>query len=430
MAGLTSDGWERLFEELDLQAQLIATGMAALSAEQIKQISKREPRLMTKFDTRESRPARLADVTVLPLTNGTYVLVQGDGYGDVPDATHLKRWTARSMRRPLLTLPWRGGPSSESQALDMAAATGLLEDFLGESDVRLTVRGRLRAPRFEFQFRGEQRNVPLVADGVQVEVDSGFEGEAIHLIEAKLGTRSNFHIRQLYYPMRMWNALVPTKRVTTVFLSWSNRQFSLRSFTFEPIGDYHAIVPASSVDYVLDEPKAIPTLSDVLDSTKLGSLRAGLPFPQADDMRRVIDVIDAVAAGCNSRASIAARYGFDERQSDYYANAGAFLELLVRDGASFALSPIGHEFVGADLTGRYRLLLQQMAASPVFRECMTEIADAQRYPSRHEVAEVISRATGLAGATPIRRATTVLSWLRWAVEITESSVSATSNQTT
>jgi hypothetical protein len=159
VAGLTADGWGRLFEELDLQAQLDATGMAALSAEQIKQISKRAPRLMTKFDTRESRPSRLADLTVLPLTNGTYVLVRGDGYGDVPDATQLKRWTARSMPRSLLTLPWQGGPSSESQALDMAAATGLLEDFLGESDVRLTVRGRLRAPRFEFQFRGEQGRI-------------------------------------------------------------------------------------------------------------------------------------------------------------------------------------------------------------------------------------------------------------------------------
>ncbi|MEI9937439.1 MAG: hypothetical protein WDO69_09460 [Pseudomonadota bacterium] len=423
MAGLTADGWQRLFEELGLQTQLDDTGLARLSAEQIKQITGREPRLMTKFDTRESRPAQLMGTTILPLTNGTYALLKGDGYGDVPDATHVKQWSIRSGGRPLLTLPWRVGPSSESQALDMAAATGLLEDFFGESEARLTVRGRLRAPRFEFQFRGEHREIPLVADGVQVEVDSGFEGEAIHLIEAKLGTRSNFHIRQLYYPMRMWNLVVPSKRVTTVFLSWSNRRFSLRGFAFEPIGNYHALVPTSSVDYVLDEPRAIPTLAEVLDSTNLKQLPPGLPFPQADDVRRVIDVVDAVAAGCNSRTTIAARYGFDERQSDYYANAGAFLDLLVRTGATFTLSLVGQEFVGADLTGRHRLLLRQMATSPVFRECMAEVATARRYPTRVEVAELISRTTGLTGATPVRRATTVLSWLRWAVEITESPIS-------
>jgi hypothetical protein len=423
LPGPTADGWDKLFAELDLEAQLEELGVARLSAEQIKQVARREPRLMTKFDTRESRPARLANLTVLPVSNGNYALLQGDGYGDVPDATVVKQWTRRTGPRPLLTLPWQLGPSSESQALDMAAATGLLEDFLGESGLRLTVRGRLRAPRFDFKFLGKRSQLSLVADGVQVEVDSGFEGEAVHLIEAKLGTRSNFHIRQLYYPMRMWNLLVPSKRVTTMFLSWSNRRFSLRSFLFEPIAEYHALVPSAAIDYVLDEPQAIPTLSEVLDSTKLEPLPPGLPFPQADDLRRVIDVVDAAAAGCNSRTRIAARYGFDERQSDYYANAAAFLELLVRGHAGFALSPIGHAFVNAELSERHRLLLRQMAKKPVLREGMTSVAGSARLPSRAEVAELIRRHTGLTGATPLRRATTVLSWLRWAVAVSDARLS-------
>ena len=305
----------------------------------------------------------------------------------------------------------------------MAVATGLLEDFLGESELRLTVRGRLRAPRFEFGFRAQHAQLPLVADGVQVEVDSGFEGEGIHLIEAKLGTRSNFHVRQLYYPMRMWDLLVPSKKVSTIFLSWSNRRFSLRRFSFEPLTDYHALASSAAIDYVLDEPRAVPTLAEVLDATKLGPLPLGLPFPQADDLRRVIDVVDAIAAGCSSRTRIAARYGFDERQSDYYGNAAAFLDLLVRADGAFELSAIGRSFVSADLSGRHRLLLRQMAIKPVFRQCLTQVASAGRLPPRGEVAEQISRDTGLSGATPLRRATTVLCWLRWAAEVSETKLS-------
>ena len=376
---------------------------------------------MTKFDTRESRPRRLADITILPLTNGSYVLLRGDGYSDVPDATIVKRWTRRNTGRSLLTLPWRTGPNSESQALDMAVATGLLQDFLSESELALTVRGRLRAPRFEFKFRGHAQEIALVADGVQVEVDSGFEGEGLHLIEAKLGTRTNFHVRQLYYPMRMWARLVPSKPVSTLFLSWSNRCFSLRSFGFAPVDEYHALHPIAATDYILDEPKAIPSLPEVLSATRLGSLPL-LPFPQADDLRRVIDVVDAVAAGSNTRTRMSVRYGFDERQSDYYANAAAFLGLVLRADTAFSLSAIGTEFVNADLTGRQSIILRQLAASPVFREVLAEIVTNQRYPSRLWVSELIARVTGLTGATPPRRATTVLSWARWAVEITETAL--------
>jgi len=420
VSGPTAEGWERLFAELPLRQELAATGWATLTAEQIKAVSRREPRLMTKFDTRESRPPQLADLTILPLTNGSYALVEGDGYAEVPSATRTQFWVPPAIQAGVLTLPWRLGPSSESQALDMATATGLLQHFLGESEMRLTIRGRLRAPRFGFIFAGKSAEVPLTADGVQVEVDSGFEGDGIHLIEAKLGTRSNFHIRQLYYPMRMWSDLVPTKTVTTVFLSWSNRCFSLRSFRFDPVQSYHAIQPVASVDYILDEPAGTPDLPHILGMTSQDGMPHEVPFPQADDPRRVIDIVDAVASSIVTRPEIAARFEFDERQADYYANAAVFLGLLVRTPQhAFSLSDVGADFVGAEQVVRHRIFLRMMARRGVFRQALEVVCQRQELPSAAEVADLIAKFTGLTGSTPARRARTVLSWTRWAARVAE-----------
>ncbi len=134
MANLTGDAWQRLSERLDLTTRLLESGEPIIvTAETIKEITGREPRLMSKFDTRESRPLALAQATILPVTNGTYAILSGDGYADVPPPTAVKHWRSPTQATRLGTLPWKTGPTSESQVLDMAGATGLLHDFPGRS---------------------------------------------------------------------------------------------------------------------------------------------------------------------------------------------------------------------------------------------------------------------------------------------------------
>jgi len=414
MANLTSDGWQRLSERLEISARLAASPAPIIvTAETIKEVSGREPRLMSKFDTRESRPAPLAQATILPISNGTYAILSGDGYADVPAAKAIKHWQASRAAARFGSLPWKTAPMSESQALDMANASGLLHDFLGDPEACLTIRGRLRSPKFSFLFETKLGSVPLTADGVQIEVDSGFEGSALHLIEAKLGARTNFHIRQLYYPLRMWATLLPNKPVSALFLTWSNRCYSLRKFRFDPLDRYHALVASDSVDYYLDEPGPIPTLEVLLDTTTEEDC-SSLPFPQANDIRRVIDVVDAVAAGVVTRAGIAARFEIDARQADYYANAAAYLGLVQRSAQGFEATPIGAQFATLEFTARQTLLLRQLIQRPVFRQTVIHLCATGTFPMHERVAEWVSSASGLTGRTPLRRAATVLAWVRWA----------------
>ncbi len=418
MTNLTSDGWQRLSERLELTKRLAASAEPVIvSADTIRQVAGREPRLMSKFDTRESRPASLAQATILPISNGKYAILGGDGYADVPAPRIVRHWHAAKPAARLGSLPWQSAPTSESQALDMANASGLLHDFFGDPDACLTIRGRLRSPKFSFQFQTLRGSVPLTVDGVQIEVDSGFEGAALHLIEAKLGARTNFHIRQLYYPLRMWTALLPEKAVSALFLTWSNRCYSLRKFRFDPLDHYHGLVVSDAVDYYLDEPGPIPTLDVLLDSTNEEDC-AELPFPQADDLRRVIDVVDAVFAGTTTRSGLATRFDINDRQADYYANAAAYLGFVHRGAEGFELTALGTQFTSLVYAARQVLLLRQIVRRPVFRQAIAQLCASGSLPTRERVADWVSSATGLTGRTPLRRAATVLAWVRWAQQAT------------
>jgi hypothetical protein len=410
----TSQAWARLAERYRLPERLANGEPVHLSADEIKAVGEREPRLMTKFDTRESRPSQLAGATILPLTNGTYVVLPGDGYHDLHDLPATRQWRLPKVAADLQTLPWSEGPCSESQALDMALAAGVLGDFLGEPRVQLTVRGRRRSPKIEFGFRCNAHVERIVVEGVQIEVDSGLEGEGIHLLEGKLGSRDNFHIRQLYYPLRMWKEQLPEKEVTAVFMTWSNRRFALRRFGFDPLDDYHAIRLVHAVDYVLDEDEELPRLPDVLDRTKAEPLPEEVPFPQADDLRRVIDVVDAVGKGACSQTDIAKLYDFDKRQADYYGNAARFLGLLDRSGrGAFSLSGSGRVFLTSPLPRRNVFIAERIASLPVFRAALVWTLEHQALPDYRAVAEWIAETTNLSGATAQRRSATVLAWTQW-----------------
>ena len=411
----TSQAWARIAARHQLEERLAQGEPVSLSAQQIKDVGGREPRLMTKFDTRESRPPQLASATVLPVTNGSYVILPGDGYHELTALIATTRWPLEKAVAGLRTLPWSTGPCSESQALDMALSAGILGDFLEDPEASLTVRGRRRSPKFEFDFRCPASIARIGVEGVQIEVDSGLEGDGIHLVEGKLGARDNFHVRQLYYPLRMWRLEVPEKEVSAVFMTWSNRRFELRRFSFEPADLYHGIHLVKAVDYVIEDEREVMKLPDILNRTKPETL-PGAPFPQADDLRKVIDVIDAVGSGTQDRTEIADKWNIDERQADYYGNAAIFLGLLSRTAGAFALSALGSEFVRCGLAERTVFLATRMASLPVFRTVLEHAVVRGTWPDQVLVAEWIAAATELTGATPLRRASTVLAWARWVVD--------------
>lgn len=410
MSITSAQAWEALSEHLQLPTRLAQDRLVEVEAGAIKQLTGWEPRLLMKMDSRSQRPPALArlQATILPVRNGRYAIVASDGYHDLEDPPGCTSFHLSEGARGLQTLPWDTIPSSESQVLDMALASGMLQRFLQESTLTLTIRGRLRSPAFTFQCQGHHGGLlELHVEGVQIEVDAGLEGDGVHLLEAKLGKRSDFHLRQLYYPYRMWTLRVTTKPVDAVFCAYHDRQFYFWKYAFTPSHHYHGLRLLASAVYSLDPevspPAWPPIVRDGLRDCAL--VVPGVPFPQADSLERVIDLVESLSQGGHSL------YGFAERQADYYVNAARYLGFV--EAESLHLSGSGLHFVQSKRHARHIQVLQAMLSRPVLRQALEFMEQSGELPTADRVQNWLAEHTRLGGTTLARRARTVLSWLRW-----------------
>lgn len=405
-------GWAQLFDELSIREEIENRGIFRLSAKKIKEIGRREPRLMTKFDSRTQRPKLLADneVTILPVTNGEYVLLAGDGYFQLPDDKRIVSYDAAKIVE-LQTIPWRAGIRSEPQAIDTLFMASALRTFVGDDHLQLTLRGRLRSHKFAFTFQTKIRQEVLAVDGVQIEIDAGFEGQKVVIIEAKFGAVDNFLIRQLYYPYRDLLKAGVAKEICPIFLVYSNKVYSLYQFKFEDVNSYNSATLVRRVNYSLEELKPLPKLADFV-TNKRTQIPRDVPFPQADDLSKVFDVTAMLIDAPANKEQIADQFGVDPRQGDYYANAASWLGFVQRSGASFEVTPEGRKFAMSNRVDRISEVAKRVCERPAFAETAEALIKG-RTLGIEEIAKIISAEYKLQGTTPARRASTVRGWIVW-----------------
>jgi hypothetical protein len=412
--------WKRVCDALPVAETLERDGLFAIAADDLKRYGSREPRLMAKIDTLAERPAVLSELgaALFPVRNGRYVLfpdpAQKSFFRFQGDPPAPRAFAARVDLGRFDTFP-RGQEASESQALDFAFLSGLLAAFCGESSLCLTLRGRMFSG--DFSFRTPLRGLPVDVSRVQIEVDAGYEGEeGIYLIEAKRGRRDDFHVRQLWYPYLHWSART-RKRVVPIFFTYSNGQFELSEFAFGP--EFGDLVLARRKAYCLEEPLAEADFPALFARVAAGPEPAGA-FPQANDLDKVVDLVGLAAEAPRDKAEIAEAFGFDERQGDYYGNAGCYLGLLRRTDDGFALTDAGEAFRRLrSRPARTLALLEAMLAVPSLREALRLLSE-RRFRAEKiapgELAAVVREATGLGASTPERRASTVRAWLAWVMK--------------
>lgn len=214
-----------------------------ITTEQIKQDTKhfqstteREVRVLCKQDTRDDRPLVFQEhgVFILPIKNGAYAIIKGEGYVDIPEIPSQVDIYTSSLD---FSLDTSVVGNSEMQHVDFAFASSLIRTFLQDDSLVLTIRGRKYTPQFEF-FVNQQH---IQVSSVQTEVDAGYEGRhQVVLIEAKsLGSR-NTMIRQLYYPFRQWQSYTK-KPVKTLFFEKQANNYLIWEFCFTDVKDYNSI---------------------------------------------------------------------------------------------------------------------------------------------------------------------------------------------
>lgn len=240
-----SPSWKKIFDDYKIADHDFTNSPFAISAEQIKKsvqkfkkTGEKEVRILCKQDTREQRPDifKEHDLFLLPVKNGYYNIIQGEGYVDIPVIKEEIQPYPSKLEFPLNTA--KSG-DSEMQHLDYAYAVSLIRTFIGDSSLVLTIRGRKYTPSFEFNVG----NQLIKVKSVQTEVDAGYEGkEKVALIEAKNFAAKNIIIRQLYYPFRQWQSQTDKKVVTLFFDKEPGKDiYSIWEFEFTDPDNYNSV---------------------------------------------------------------------------------------------------------------------------------------------------------------------------------------------
>jgi hypothetical protein len=421
--GLNDIAWEKLFLKYDILKKIRTDECFNISANQIREF--REPRLMAKFDHHINLPEVFSEnsLAILPVTRGDYIISSFEAYHNFEN--YNKDITRLSLPTYIQSLDYKN-ISSEAIALNCALASGIISDFLEDEYIVPTVSGRMGSGLFNFNISNSLAGSPfeIEVNNSQIEIDASYEGiGCLALLEAKRDLSKDFLIRQLYYPLRLWNDRV-TKQVKTIFLVYSNGIFRLYEYGFQDIKNYNSLVLLKQKNYSIEDTViTIKDIEDVLLDTFVVE-EQGIPFPQANSFDRVINICELLNQGELTRSQVTEEYAFDERQTNYYTDAARYLGLIEKKNEnntpSYSLSEKGRQVLSLDFKTRQLEYCRLIVSHKAFRETLQRYLDNGEIPETKEVVGIMMDSNIFAiseASTFERRSSTVKGWINWIINL-------------
>jgi hypothetical protein len=421
--------WETLFERHRILTEINRRGVYEISSEEINKV--REARLATKFDYYVQLPElfKKNDLTIQPNTRGTYLIGRFESYQKLKDDPLIPIVGVSPTTRIKTIDPFN--LYSESAVLLCAYHTGIISNLLSQ-DVLLTVFGRMSSGHFGYSIKNRQTGElhEIKVEGAQLEIDGGFEGESVFAIfEAKNQSVDDFLVRQLYYPYRLWSGKIG-KRVVPIFMSYSNSNsvFSFYVFRFANENLYNSIELVMQRKYqIVPSGIELADIIKVLKRVKVKSEPEDVPFPQADNFDRIVDLLSQLygVGEALSQEHITTNYAFDLRQTQYYTQAANYLGLVGKQqddeqGVTYFLTKRGISIMAMPPQARNLALVECILERKVFNRTLRPYVERGERPTREQVVEIMKAARlGLTGTTIGRRAGTVLSWMDWIMRLTK-----------
>lgn len=414
--------WVQLFAKYRIAEEVENNGFVVISSTQINEF--REARLMTKFDHRSQLPTIFSEhkLSILPVTRGNYLISTIETFhafesDDIP----IQRIEFPAY---IQSLDFKN-ISSESTAINCAFVSGMIDDFLGEKNIKPTVNGRMGSGEFDFYIDSEIGEQKFRVRNSQVEIDGGFEGEnSLSLFEAKNTLSKDFLIRQLYYPFRLWSKKIE-KPVRPIFLTYSNGIFDFREYAFTNPEKYNSIRQIRRKKYSIWEGEFdADSIGLVLKNIELSG-EPELPFPQADSFPRVINLCEFLYNNHQlTKNEITDNYDFDERQTNYYADAGRYLGLIEKKRESgethYFLTEKAKEIFSESMFDRQVEFVKLMLSRKAFRDTFELAFESDVFPEREKIVAIMKNSKLYkidSDSTFRRRAFTVASWVKWILDL-------------
>ena len=422
-----NDAWKAIIEKYHILEHIEKDGCFPIKASQIKEF--REPRLMAKWDSTDALPEvlRKNKINILPDSRSSYVLGDFLLYQEIPPLDE------PVTRMEHVELPDYesidiNNISSEANAINVLIISGILNDFLGTGENVSTFNGRMGTGCFTFEVdthRGIKQKICV--NNAQCEIDGGFENEAsVVIMEAKNVVHEDFHIRQLYYPYRLWKDKVK-KPIRLIFSVYSNRIYRLFEYRFKIPEDYSSIELVKSKNYSLQDTKI--TKEDLWEVRNHTTTRTDddmndtdIPFIQANSMDRIISLLENLYENPMTGLQIAELMDFEPRQSDYYFNAGRYLGLFEKHADDkqriVSLTPLGEKVFRLNYKKRQLKLVELILEHEIFGAFFDSMMLTGQLPDKNKIADDMRRRHVCNESQIVRRAGSVSGWLKWMNNLT------------
>lgn len=399
--------WEMVFESKQFD---LSKDLHFVTADEIKSITKSEPRIMAKMDSSKDLPDifKRNGYFLLPVKNGKYAIVRGNGFHILEQRGEIEDRVSRIK----FSLTTAGRGSSEMQYLDYSFNSGVLEKMIGVEPLYQSIRGR----EFSKEFTFHVNKTLLEVSSVQLEVDSGLEGEdSIVLIEAKVNMPEDFIIRQLFYPFNHFKKIAPNKAIIPVFFTYELRQkiYTFWIYEFTDPQDYNSIHLKGMKSF-----KILTNHEISLDDIKpKGIVEYKDLIPQANDLNKVIELVFKTSEGFDDYHKIAEYFHFNERQSSYYREAAEALGLVLAGKGKYHLTDAGRVLVKLP-TERRNLFIADLLSDFSLVKNGLDVLKNKGELQMEDIQEIVRAHSKLSGSTIPRRASSLMSWFKWIAEST------------
>lgn len=211
MATKLDSSWQKLFDKYNILEEVEEKGFYIISADQIREF--REPRLMTKFDHNEDLPIlfKESNLSIMPISRSEYYISHNKMFFHLEEKT----FDVESFLLPnYIESITKENITSEAIALNCSYLTGMISDFVEDTNVFPTVSGKMSSRKFSYQIENllTKKFDTINVNNSMIEIDGAYEGNNyLTIVEAKQTLCDNFLIRQLYYPYRVWKNRVEKK---------------------------------------------------------------------------------------------------------------------------------------------------------------------------------------------------------------------------
>ncbi|MCW8790812.1 type II restriction enzyme [Enterococcus faecium] len=424
--GKNDEAWEKLFDKYDILSEIDRNETFSIRSKQINEF--REARLMTKFDHSNQLPEIFSknNITILPDSRGNYILGKFKMFEELKH----KNLKPISMKIPdFIQSLDISKITSESSALNIAHMSQMIDSVMrtkhNEPQSLLTLSGRMSSGSLQYNILNVDKKIhEFSVENAQIEIDGSYENlNKILIVEAKNKIPLDFNIRQLYYPFRLYQNLNTTKDITPVFFTYADDIFSFHVYKFTDTMNYSSIKKVEQINFILndsldlnlEEVKRISATVKEVEEPK------NVPFPQADTFTRILDMIDYIYERKN-KYELAEAYDFDLRQSDYYANALAYLELATKQDYYFKLNNEGIKIKNMHNSNkRNALIISKILSHKPFKLAFdSTLKNGGEYDRKYISKVLLDNVKSINSiSTANRRMQTVVAWLNWIFSVIE-----------